>query len=48
MNSATRNLALALAAAAFFAGCAKEEKTSYGDARGVRPSPTSSARPTCR
>ena len=34
MNPA-RNLALALAAAALFAGCAKEEKTSYGDARGV-------------
>jgi len=35
MNSTTRNLAIALAAAALFAGCAKEEKTSYGDARGV-------------
>jgi penicillin-binding protein activator len=34
MNAA-RNLALALAAAALLAGCAKEEKTSYGDARGV-------------
>jgi len=34
MNS-TRNLAIALAAAAALAGCAKEEKTSYGDARGV-------------
>jgi uncharacterized protein (TIGR02722 family) len=28
-------LALALAAAALVAGCAKEDKTSYGDARGV-------------
>ncbi len=35
MNSATRNFALALAAAALVAGCAREEKTSYGDARGV-------------
>ena len=35
MKTATRNLALALAAAAALAGCAKEEKTSYGDARGV-------------
>jgi uncharacterized protein (TIGR02722 family) len=31
----TLNLAIALAAAAALAGCAKEEKTSYGDARGV-------------
>jgi penicillin-binding protein activator len=35
MKTATRNLAIALAAAAALAGCAKEEKTSYGDARGV-------------
>jgi hypothetical protein len=35
MKTATRNLALALAAAAALAGCAKEEKTSYGDARGI-------------
>jgi uncharacterized protein (TIGR02722 family) len=35
MKPATRNFALALAAAAALAGCAKEEKTSYGDARGV-------------
>jgi hypothetical protein len=35
MNVAIRNLALALAAAAALAGCAKEDKTSYGDARGV-------------
>ena len=35
MKTATRNLTLALAAAAALAGCAKEEKTSYGDARGV-------------
>ena len=35
MKTLTRNLALALAAAAALAGCAKEEKTSYGDARGV-------------
>ena len=35
MNTATRSLAVAVAAAALFAGCAKEEKTSYGDARGV-------------
>jgi uncharacterized protein (TIGR02722 family) len=35
MNAAARNLALALAAVALVAGCAKEEKTSYGDARGV-------------
>ena len=35
MKSVTRNLTLALAAAAALAGCAKEEKTSYGDARGV-------------
>ena len=37
MKTPTRSLALALAlaAAAALAGCAKEEKTSYGDARGV-------------
>ena len=35
MKTATRNLAIALATAAALAGCAKEEKTSYGDARGV-------------
>jgi uncharacterized protein (TIGR02722 family) len=35
MKSMTLNLAIALAAAAALAGCAKEEKTSYGDARGV-------------
>jgi len=35
MNPATRNLTIALAAAAALAGCAKEEKTSYGDARGI-------------
>lgn len=35
MKTPTRNLALALAATAALAGCAKEEKTSYGDARGV-------------
>jgi len=35
MKPATRNLAIALAAAAALAGCAKEERTSYGDARGV-------------
>ena len=35
MKSATRNLTIALAAAVALAGCAKEEKTSYGDARGV-------------
>ena len=35
MNASTRNFVLALAAAAALAGCAKEEKTSYGDARGV-------------
>ena len=35
MNTATRNFALALAAAAALGGCAKEEKTSYGDARGI-------------
>jgi len=35
MKPAIRNLAIALAAAAALAGCAKEERTSYGDARGV-------------
>ena len=35
MKSATLKLTIALAAAAALAGCAKEEKTSYGDARGV-------------
>jgi penicillin-binding protein activator len=35
MNAASRSLALAVLAAALVAGCAKEEKTSYGDARGV-------------
>src|SRR4029077_19653186 len=35
MTPATRNLTIALAAAAALAGCAKEEKTSYGDARGI-------------
>jgi uncharacterized protein (TIGR02722 family) len=35
MNASTRNLVLALAAVVALAGCAKEEKTSYGDARGV-------------